>query len=204
MKKLLLLCGFGFAAYLLSAQTILPSLISDGMVLQRDSELKVWGWDNPGQELSVKLAGKNYQTAASEKGLWEVRLPPMQPGETLTLIVKGSQEIKVSDILVGDVWVCSGQSNMELNMNRASALYGREIAESENDNIRYFTAPQTYNFNERQQTYSGGRWIKPNPQAVLNFGAIAYFFARELTQRYKIPIGIINTAIGGTPTEAWL
>jgi sialate O-acetylesterase len=186
------------------AQVSMPSLISEGVVLQRESPIKIWGWDQGGKNVIVEFAGKTAESIVNKNGTWEVVFPAMMAGGPYSLTVKGTTTVEVKDILIGDVWVCSGQSNMELNMNRASPLYGHEIAESLNDKIRYFAAPQTYNFNERLVNYNGGKWIKPDPQSVLNFGAIAYFFAKELNQEYNIPIGIINTAIGGTPTEAWI
>ncbi|HEX2396088.1 MAG TPA: sialate O-acetylesterase [Bacteroidales bacterium] len=185
-------------------QVKLPSLISDGVVLQRDAPIKIWGWDVGGKTVSVELAGNEARTDVSDNGKWEVMLPSMAAGGPYSMLIKGSSTVNINDIQIGDVWVCSGQSNMELNMNRASPLYGHEIKESENDEIRYFAAPQTYNFNERLIDYNGGKWQKANPQSVLNFGAIAYFFAREVNAKYGIPVGMINTAIGGTPTEAWI
>lgn len=188
----------------IEAQVKLPALISDGAVFQMQAPVKIWGWDKAGTTVTVEFAGKNSKSTADENGKWEVEFPPIEAGGPYTLIVKGTTTVTVGDILSGDVWICSGQSNMELNMNRASPLYGKEIAESKNDRIRYFAAPQTYNFNERVNDYNGGRWQKPDPQSVLRFGALAWFFARELNAQYGIPIGIINTAIGGTPTEAWV
>ncbi len=141
---------------------------------------------------------------ADDAGKWEIKLSDLKAGGPFSMTIAGSNTITVNNILVGDVWVCSGQSNMELNMKRASPIYGPEIASSKNDYIRYFAAPQTYNFNNREEDYKSGTWQTTDPNTVLNFGAIAYFFARELNQKYKVPVGIINTAIGGTPIEAWI
>jgi sialate O-acetylesterase len=185
-------------------QVKLPSLISDGMVLQREVPVRIWGWDNGGKSVTVEFAGKTLSGSVNTKGLWEVIFPAMPAGGPYTISISGTSSVIVNDVLIGDVWVCSGQSNMELNMRRASPIYGPEIAASENNSIRYFAAPQSYNFNERVVDYKGGKWQKTNPETVLNFGALAYFFAREINAKYKIPVGIINTAIGGTPTEAWL
>ena len=185
-------------------QVKLPALIGDGMVLQRESGVKIWGWDKGGKSVSVEFLGNTYESAVNDEGKWEIALSNLKAGGPFPMKIKGTTEINLVDILIGDVWVCSGQSNMELNMRRASPLYGQEILNSTNDLIRYFAAPQTYNFNEPQTDYKGGRWKKTNPESVLDFGAIAYFFAREINSKYDVPVGIINTAIGGTPTEAWV
>jgi len=106
--------------------------------------------------------------------------------------------------MIGDVWVCSGQSNMELNMQRVSPLYGAEIAASENPYIRYFEVPDKYNFSSPQNDLSSGQWEKANPENILSFSAVSYFFGKELYERYKVPIGLINSALGGSPAEAWM
>jgi len=185
-------------------QTRLPALISDGMVLQREAEVKIWGWDKAQQKVTVNFIGNTYEAYTSDSGKWEAPVSKLKAGGPYTMTITGSDSIIIQDILVGDVWVCSGQSNMELNMKRASPLYGKEIETSENNYIRYFATPQSYNFIKPLEDYRGGSWKKANPQNVLNFGAIAYFFARELNLKFDIPIGIINTAIGGTPIEAWI
>jgi sialate O-acetylesterase len=174
------------------------------MVLQRNAEVKIWGWANAHEKITILFGGQSRETTANDQGEWNVMISELQAGGPYTMTITGPNSITIKDILVGDVWICSGQSNMELNMQRASPLYGPEIESSQNDYIRYFAAPQSYNFNDPQHDYQSGRWQTTNPKSVLSFGAIAYFFARELYQKYKVPVGIVNTAIGGTPTEAWI
>jgi sialate O-acetylesterase len=173
-------------------------------VLQREADVKIWGWDKTQQKVTVNFAGSTYETFTNDSGKWEVPVSNLKAGGPYIMTIMGSASIIIRDVLIGDVWVCSGQSNMELNMNRASPLYGKEIETSENNFIRYFAAPQSYNFNKSLDNYSSGGWKKANPENVLNFGAVAYFFARELNLKFDVPIGIINTAIGGTPIEAWI
>ncbi len=198
---LFLLSFFTLATF---AQVRLPKLISDGMVLQRNADVKIWGWATSNENVSVHFIDKEYTTTASQKGEWNITLTDLKPGGPYTMTIKASNTINVNDILVGDVWLCSGQSNMELSMKRVSPLYEKEIAESENSEIRYFAVPQKYDFNFPHTDFQSGKWQKTDPESVLNFSAVAYFFARELYSKYKIPVGLINASLGGSPAQAWL
>jgi sialate O-acetylesterase len=186
------------------SQVRLPKLISDGMILQRDAQVKIWGWAAPREKVSINFNNLNSKTITNDAGEWEIILPELPAGGPYTLTIKGGQTITIKDVLIGDVWVCSGQSNMELNMRRASPLYESEIANSENNYIRCFTVPQKYNFNSTQNDLPGGEWKSTNPKNVLNFSAVAYFFAKDLYEKYRIPIGLINASLGGSPAEAWI
>ena len=191
-------------AYPLTAQVKLPRLISDGMVLQRDTELKIWGWAAPGEYVTIEFSGNQYSTTADSAGEWIVMLPPMQAGGPHTMTLTASNELTVSDILVGDVWLCSGQSNMELPVRRVAPLYGTEIAEAENNLIRSFTVPKTFIFTGPQNDLPGGKWVAASPETVLDFSAAAWFFAREINQTYGVPVGLLTSAFGGSPAEAWI
>ncbi|MRR21462.1 hypothetical protein EG830_00575 [bacterium] len=120
----------------LEGQVRLPRLISDGMVLQRDTELKIWGWASPGENVTVEFTGAKYSATAGLSGEWMVVLPPVKAGGPYTMTVAASNVLTVSDILIGDVWLCSGQSNMELPVRRVRPLYEPEIAGAENNRIR--------------------------------------------------------------------
>ncbi len=185
-------------------QVRLPRLISDGMVLQRDAEIKIWGWAAPYEKIQIQFIDSGYNTTASPTGEWNVELRGLKAGGPFKMQIKASNSITISDIMVGDVWLCSGQSNMELQIRRASPIYPDEIASSENRNIRQFVVPQKYNFNEAQKDLAYGSWKSANPQTVLDFSAVAYFFARELYEMTKVPIGLINASLGGSPAEAWI
>ena len=174
------------------------------MVLQRDAQVKIWGWAAINEEISIQFKDTVYHTSANSNGEWKIVLSGLKPGGPYTLQINASNQITVSDILVGDVWVCSGQSNMELPMARVSPLYGAEIANSDNPNIRQFAVPQRYDFNTPQKDLESGNWKKANPENVLSFSAVAYFFAKELYEIYRVPIGLINASLGGSPAEAWL
>jgi sialate O-acetylesterase len=186
------------------SQVHLPKVISDGMVLQRDAQIKIWGWAAEGEKISVHFIDSTYNTAADDKGNWNIRLPKLKAGGPYEMNVNASNSISISDIMIGDVWVCSGQSNMELNMQRASPLYGAEITNSENPYIRYFEVPDKYNFSSPQKDLPSGEWKKANPQNVLSFSAVSYFFGKELYDRYQVPVGLINSALGGSPAESWM
>jgi sialate O-acetylesterase len=202
-KGLLVLCALAMG-YMVAGQVVLPKLISNGMVLQRDAEVKIWGWAGKQEKIHVTFLNNSYETITSDSGTWTIVLPKMTAGGPYDMTIAGTNSITVRDILIGDIWVCSGQSNMETTMLRVSPIYGAEIENCTNDNIRYFLAPQTYDFNAPKKDYSSGTWQKPDPKSILNFSAVAYFFAREINARYHVPVGIINTAIGGTPIEAWI
>ena len=182
----------------------LPKLVSDGMVLQRDVEVNIWGWAAIYENISISLIDSVYKTVANDSGKWEVRLPSMKAGGPYIMNIYAGDTVTIKDILIGDVWICSGQSNMELSMERVSPIYENEIANSDNSYIRCFTVPQKYIFNEPQKDFESGSWKKANPKNVLDFSAAAYFFAKGLYDKYKIPIGIINTSLGGSPAESWI
>lgn len=186
------------------AQIRLPRLISDGMVLQRDKELTIWGWASPDERISVEFAGYGFQTVTDITGRWEFKMPPMPHGGPYEMRLKGQNELAIKDILIGDVWLCSGQSNMELPMRRVSWVYPDVIASSENSMIRHFYVPRQYAFDGPQDDFNGGNWVTADPVSVLDFSATAYFFALNLFERFGVPIGLINSAYGGSPVEAWI
>ncbi len=188
----------------LHGQVRLPRLISDGVVLQRDTELKIWGWASPGEIITVTFAGTELTTSTDDSGEWLVMLPPMKAGGPQTMTIESSNKITVSDIMIGDVWLCSGQSNMELPVRRVRPLYEAEIAASENNNIRSFTVPKMFVFKEPQSDLSGGRWTVANPETVLDFSATGWFFAREIHKKHGITVGLLTSAFGGSPAEAWI
>ena len=182
----------------------LPKLISDGMILQRNCNVKIWGWADPKEKITVEVVGKRMVCQANEKGEWLVILSPQKAGGPFSMKITGTNTIKINDILFGDVWLCSGQSNMELPMYRVKPKYEEVIKNSENNNIRCFAVPQKYNFKSEQTDFVEGSWKAANPTNVLNFSAVAYFFAAELYRKYNVPVGLINSSLGGSPVEAWM
>ncbi len=210
MKLNVKILGLALCCYaLLISQTAfcnvrLPLLVSDGMVLQRGTGAKVWGWAAKGEKVTISFNGKTYTTTASKDGKWMVSLSKTKAGGPYSMEIDAANHITLKNILIGDVWVCSGQSNMVLPMDRVSDRYADVIADSENPAIRQFLVPLRYDFKAPQQDLQSGRWESANPQTVLRFTATGYFFAKALYERYRVPIGLINASVGGSPAEAWL
>jgi sialate O-acetylesterase len=203
MKKIIVLITLLFSV-IVNSQIKLPRLISDGMILQRDVTVKIWGWAAPKEKIQLDFNHKTYKTITAEDGKWMINLPSQKAGGPYEMTFKASNNITLKNILFGDVWVCSGQSNMELPMERLRDKYKEVIAKAENPNIRQFLVPDLYNFEKENQDFASGEWISANPVNVLQFSGVAYFFALEIYDKYKIPIGLINTALGGSPAESWI
>ncbi|WP_375436934.1 sialate O-acetylesterase [uncultured Hymenobacter sp.] len=186
------------------AQVRLPRLVGDGMVLQRDTNLAIWGWGVPGEKVALTFTGKTYQATTGADGKWHISLPAQKAGGPFQLEIAASNHIILKDVLVGDVWVCSGQSNMETPMSRLRDKYPDVVAQATNPMIRQFNLDLRYAFNGPKADVKGGRWVTTTPQNVLAFSAVGYFFAKELFDKYHVPVGIIKSAVGGSPIEAWL
>ena len=195
---------FLFVALSGSAQVRLPQLIGDKMVLQRGIPLKLWGWATPAERIDLTLAGRHYKTRAGADSSWEVRIPPMKAGGPYTLDVQATNHLVVNDILIGDVWFCSGQSNMVIPMERVKEKYPDDIAGADFPEIRNFFVPTTADVTTVHDDLPHSGWKEANPTNVLAFGAATYFFARDLYLKYHVPIGIINSSVGGTPIQAWI
>lgn len=188
----------------LMANVRLPKLVSDGMILQRDTPLKIWGWADADEKINMRFNNLLLETGTPSDGKWQITLPAQKAGGPYEIEFSAKNKIVLKDVWVGDVWLCSGQSNMEYPMNRLADKYAREIASCENTQIRQFKVAMKYDFNQPVEDYSTGKWEAVNPQTILNFSAVAYFFAKELNEKYKVPIGIINASVGGSPAEAWM
>lgn len=203
-KKLCILFYSLLFSWALFGQIQLPKLVSDGIVLQRDADVKIWGWASPNEKIVLNFLNKKYETKADNSGNWIIKLNKLKAGGPHTMEIKGKNTIYIKNILIGDVWVCSGQSNMELSMKRVEPLYEKEIAEANYPNIRYFHVPRKFNFNTPQKDLESGKWVAATQETILNFSAATYFFGLELYQKYNVPIGLINSALGGSPAEAWM
>lgn len=183
----------------------LPYLISDGMILQRNRRIKIWGKAFPGRKLCLTLCNSQYTTTVEEDGRWEISLSGLQEGGPFQMTVECGEKKKIiRDILIGDVFVLGGQSNMEMMLKKALDFYGEEIRAADYPAIRRFTVPEKYNFHAPIDELTGGEWVPVNPETVYDFSAVGYFFAKALYEKYRIPIGLIHTAVGGTPAEAWI
>jgi sialate O-acetylesterase len=204
IPKFTLLLVFLFFIGSVSAQVRLPQLIGDKMVLQRGVPLTLWGWAAPAERIELKFAGHTYKTRTGADSSWEVKLPPMKAGGPYTLDIRATNHLVVGDILVGDVWFCSGQSNMVIPMERVKEKYSDEIAGADFPQIRNFFVPTAADVDAIHDDLPHSSWQEARPISVLAFGAATYFFARRLYERYHVPIGIINSSVGGTPIQAWI
>jgi sialate O-acetylesterase len=173
------------------------------MVLQRDMKINIWGWASENERVSVKFNGKTYRSGGGRDGKWMLQLPAMKAGGPYTMEISGKNKIVLHDILIGDVWLCSGQSNMVHQMKLHSVRYPDDIAGAQYPEIRQFWVPAITDLQGPQDDLPAGSWKSANPEDVLEFSAVAYFFARDLYEKYHVPIGIINASVGGTPIEAW-
>jgi sialate O-acetylesterase len=182
------------------AEVKLPSIFSDHMVVQREAMVPVWGWADPGETVTVTIAGQSKSVTADARGDWSVKLDQLKAAGPLTLTVKGKNTLTVEDILIGEVWLASGQSNMQMGVNGVTNAW-KEKATAKFPQIRMFTVARRTAI--MPQTNCLGEWIICSPETVGNFSATAYFFGRELHQTLQTPVGLINASWGGTPIEAW-
>lgn len=182
----------------------LPRLVSDGMVLQREDSVRVWGWASPGEKVAVRFLGRIDTATTGPDGKWAIMLPPMKAGGPYSMEIDGINHVVINNILIGDVWVCSGQSNMQLPMARVAWEYPDAMAHSDNPYIRQLLVPNEYDFGAPKEDIQWAQWQPANPWTVLQFTAAGYFFAKTLYEKYHVPIGLINASVGGTPIEAWM
>lgn len=202
MTTLRLLLVFFALTALLRADVTLAPLFSDGCVLQRDKELRVWGQAAPGEAVRVKFNQQEVAAASLPSGHWLAVLRPEPASATpAELIVTGRNTVVVRDVLVGDVWLCSGQSNMAWQVSRAANPQA-EIAAANYPLIRQFKIPQTVAAQPARTV--GGKWVTCSPATAGDFSAVAYYFARELQAQLQVPIGLINSSWGGTQIESWM
>ncbi|MFI5186852.1 MAG: sialate O-acetylesterase, partial [Chitinophagales bacterium] len=202
--RIIILLPFSLLLIQLSvAQVKLPRLIRDSMILQRDAKLNIWGWASKGERIKIRFNGKNFKTTTNAEGKWIVQLPPIKAGGPYTMKIDASNHIILKDILIGDVWICSGQSNMVHQIELHSIRYANEIAEANYPEIRHFWISTLTDLEGPHDDLPTGYWKSANPADVLQFSAVAYFFAKKIYEKYHVPIGLINASVGGTPIEAW-
>ncbi|MDF9830315.1 sialate O-acetylesterase [Parabacteroides sp. PF5-6] len=200
MKRVLLL-WICLLPCLVMAEVRLPAVFSSHMVMQRDQKVNVWGWADKNERVEVLFNGQTKRAKADAEGKWTVQLEPMKQGGPYTLTVKGrANTIILTDILLGDIWVCSGQSNMEWTVKDVNDA-AREIAEANHPMIRSFNVVKNISFKPLDALE--GEWTVCSPTTVPDYSAVGYFFARKLHQETGVPIGIINSSWGGTDVETW-
>ena len=202
MKKifLFLLLISGTSSF---AQLKLARLFSDHVVLQRQKQIPVWGWAKPKETVTVTLAGQTLKAKADASGKWLVRFSPLEAGGPYQMNVSGSSgKVSVEDILIGEVWLCSGQSNMEFKVQQADN-FSEEKKNADFPKIRHFNVDHEVTM-DVQKDLKNGSWQIASPETVGNFTAIGFFFARELFQKLNVPIGILHSSWGGSQIEGWI
>ncbi len=199
-----------FASAAASAEVKLPKVLSDHAVLQRDAPIHIWGWADPGEQITVSLLAQKQTATTDDLGKWSVYLAPQPAGGPYTITVQGANTITLSDILVGDVWFASGQSNMEFPLK---GFVGSAVLKNGAEEIANSNQPQMHLLRVHQRPSDHPLpdladpdevWTLCTPDTAANFSAVAYFFGREIQQREHVPVGLIDDTWGGTPAEAWI
>lgn len=204
MKYILSIVVSFFISGQIALGVSLPAIFGDHMVLQQNAEVTIWGWGKPMEEITVTPSWNNIPvtTVANSAAKWQLKLKTPIAGEgPYSLIVKGYNTIQLKDVLLGEVWFCSGQSNMEWSP-RAGIDNIEQIKNAAHPEIRYFSVQ--HRTADAPQIDLGGNWAISTPESTMDFSAIAYFFGRELQENLNVPIGLINSSWGGTPAEVWV
>lgn len=186
------------------ANVTLPNLFSDNMVLQRNTEVIIWGWADPQEEVVITPSWNHqeYKIKTSNQAKWEIKIPTPKEGGPYTISIKGYNQIVLKNILIGEVWICSGQSNMEMSANWGIENGEEAVKNAANSNIRFFSIPKLTA--TAPQNNVTGSWKEFTPETMKNFSATGYFFAKRLQEELKnVPIGLISSSWGGTPAEIW-
>lgn len=201
MLRLLVVCS-ALLALTARAELRLPAIIGDHMVLQQKQENPIWGWDTPGAKVTVSFAGKTYSATAGTDGRWQVKLAAAPANATpQTLTIAGSSRRELRDVLIGEVWMCSGQSNMQWSMSQ-TYTGDIEAAASKHANIRLISVPQV-GTQELQRDFKG-QWAAATPEVVKEFSAVGFLFGRFIHEIVGVPVGLIDNAWGGSAAEAWV
>jgi sialate O-acetylesterase len=204
MKKIfaLVILQIGVAVYSF-ATVYLPAIYSNHMVLQQNSKVKIWGWSEVEEKISIKPSWDTttYYAAGNSLAKWETAINTPKAGGVYTITVKGAyNEILIEDVLIGEVWLASGQSNMEMTMYWGMK-YDEEVKNANSNTIRFFHVPKTAAAYPQEDVRA--KWIVCTPEAMKNFSTVAYFFGKKLDEQLHVPIGLISAAWGGTPAEVW-
>lgn len=204
IKTFLILAYLTGVVFGASGNISMPEIFSSNMVLQQKSEVKIWGWAKPGEVIQLTAGWLNNQleTKADNQGTWSLLLPTPAAGGPYTIRLKGSNEIVFDNVLVGEVWLCSGQSNMEWSPSAGITDGEEEIAKAGNPDIRFFTV--NHSTANCPQDHLTGEWVVSTSETMADFSAIAYFFGKRLQEVLDVPVGLINSSWGGTPAEAWM
>jgi sialate O-acetylesterase len=203
VRALILALFLGFLFQGLQAASLkLPAVLGDHMVLQQNAFARIWGWTEPSGKVTVTTSwnGKIYITRADKQGNWQVKVLTGEAGGPYTLTIQGDVQRVLEDVLLGELWICSGQSNMEWPLSRAETAE-TEIPRADFPHIRLFTVKK--HIAPRPLEDVSGAWEACTPESVAGFSAVGYFFGKELHRELGVPVGLVNTSWGGTPSESW-
>jgi sialate O-acetylesterase len=207
MNRTSLLAFFAFAT-IASGEVRLPKIFSSHAVLQRDQPIHIWGWSDPGEKVSASFNGASQTTTADNFGRWNIYLPPQKAGGPLQLNIAGANRIVLDDVLIGDVWFASGQSNMEMPLNGFPGSViknsAEEISNANHPDIRLLFIPHKASEFPLSDFDGNVRWTACTPETAAKFSAVAYFFGREIGAKEHVPVGLIDSTWGGTPGESWV
>jgi sialate O-acetylesterase len=200
-------------AFLISCRSkpdiLLPPFFSENMVLQQRTDAPIWGWAEPGSTVSITTSwdGRRYEGRADSSGKWKIRVRTPEAGGPYSLTVGKAREKKIGNVMIGEVWLCAGQSNMEIPMSGYPSepfhLADDAISRSANPLVRLYTVPRALHMREQSMTKPAD-WKTAEPGSVAGFSAVAYFFGKILSDRLKVPVGLVNISYGGSPAEAWM
>lgn len=203
-KTMVLFICAAFVVQFVHAKVTLPHIFSDNMVLQRNSEVVLWGWGNPGEDITILTGwnGKEYNIKTNVEAKWEIKVETPEAGGPFAIRIQGnSNEVLLQNVLIGEVWLCSGQSNMEWSANSGIDNATEEISTANYPNIRFFSVDKRAS--HKEQDGLSGIWEVCTPDTMRDFSAIAYFFARKLQSELGIPIGLIDASWGASSAEVW-
>ena len=203
MKKSIVFPVLLFLSVALKANIRLPNIINNNMVLQQQSTVKLWGWAGPNEKVYVTTSWNNKRDSVvtTRDANWMLTVQTPAAGGPYTITLKGENTIVLNNVLIGEVWVCAGQSNMEMNYNWGLPDVKAALANCANSNIRFFYIPKSTA--KYPQDNCGGEWVNCDSNTLKSFSAVGYFFGKKLNADLNVPIGLINANWGGTPAETW-
>lgn len=202
MLKKIFTAAFALLSFSAFADVRLPAVLGSHMVLQQNAEVTFWGWCDPGETVTVRPGWDtaSYTTKGTSAANWRLTLKTPKAGGPYAVTVKGNNTIQLDDVLLGEVWLCSGQSNMEMSMGWGLP-YEKEAAEATNQKIRFFHIPRTTAIHPQDDVKA--KWVVCTPEEMKKFSAVGYFFGKGVTEKLGVPVGLINASWGGTPAEVW-
>ena len=205
MKKLLFILFVSICCMNAVAQLKLPSVIDDNMILQQNKANTIWGWAAVGEKVNIQFMNRNYHATADKKGEWKIVLSPEKAGPSGDMIItSGKDNRTIKNILFGEVWLCSGQSNMEFTMSGFMDLYKSEISNSKDKDLRFVVVKNSFGNKEARDVLLKNKWSSVDSVSILNCSAVAYFFAKKLRERLRVPVGLVVSSWSGTPAQSWV